>query len=254
VTNLAIVGGAGRMGQALARGLSARGFRVAALVDLTEPARVDGAAWATTLAEVDPEGVDAVVDFSSPESVVTSAAWCARHARPLVVGTTGLSAEQRGALESAGASTGVLLCANFSIGAVLAERFAAMAAPHFESAEVIELHHGAKADAPSGTSLAAARAIAAARERAGRDPITDPTTRATIEHARGGEGPGGVRIHSVRLPGLTAHQEILFGGPGEGLSIRHDSYDRMSFVPGVALALERLRADSGFVEGLDSFL
>jgi 4-hydroxy-tetrahydrodipicolinate reductase len=254
VTNLAIVGGAGRMGQALAHGLSARGFSLAALVDRAEPAELLGAAWTTTLAEVDPGAVDAVVDFSSPESVVTNAAWCARHARPLVVGTTGLSPEQRGALAAAGEATGVLLCANFSVGAVLAERFAAMAAPFFDSVEVIELHHGAKADAPSGTSMAAGRAIATARQRAGLAPIADPTTRATLEHSRGGEGPGGVRIHSVRLPGLTAHQEILFGGPGEGLSIRHDSYDRMSFVPGVALALERLRADSGFVEGLDSFL
>jgi len=255
VTALGIVGGSGRMGQELASGLAAQAdFTVTVLVDPTEPRAHEGVLWARSFDEVNPEALDAVVDFSTPEGVVASAAWCAAHRKVLVIGTTGLTPDQRAEVEKAGESTGVVLCANYSIGAVLAERFAAQAAPYFDTVEVIELHHDRKVDAPSGTSLQAARRIAAAREAAGRAPIANPTTRATLENTRGGEGPGGVRIHSVRLPGLTAHQEILFGGPGEGLTIRHDSYDRVSFVHGVALALRHASVDSGFVEGIERFL
>ncbi|MFI5036496.1 MAG: 4-hydroxy-tetrahydrodipicolinate reductase [Acidimicrobiales bacterium] len=251
---VALVGGSGRMGQTLATELAALpDITVAALVDLHEPAH-SAVAWAPTLSEIHADSVDAVVDFSTPEGAVASAHWCAEHAKVLVVGTTGLSAEQRDELRRAGDRTGVVLCANFSIGAVLAERFAAQAAPYFDTVEVIELHHDRKVDAPSGTSLQAARRIAVAREAAGLAPIGNPTERETLAHTRGGEGPAGVRIHSVRLPGLTAHQEILFGGPGEGLTIRHDSFDRVSFVHGVALALRHVQVDSGFVEGIDSFL
>jgi 4-hydroxy-tetrahydrodipicolinate reductase len=255
VTALVIVGGSGRMGQMMANGLGALGdFTIAALVDPHEPPAREGAAWARTIEEVDPSSADAVVDFSVPEGAAASARWCAAHAKVLVVGTTGLSDAQRDELKSAGARTGVVLCANYSIGAVLSERFAAQAAPYFDTVEIVELHHDRKVDAPSGTSLQAARRIAAAREAAGRAAIADPTTRAPLAGTRGGEGPGGVRIHSVRLPGLTAHQEILFGGPGEGLTIRHDSFDRVSFVSGVALALRHVTPQSGFVEGIDSFL
>jgi 4-hydroxy-tetrahydrodipicolinate reductase len=255
VIALAIVGGSGRMGRTLASGLAATGeFAVAALVDPHEPPAHERVAWAASLDEVDPSVVDAVVDFSTPEGAVASARWCARHARALVVGTTGLTDAQRAELAAAGESTGVVLCANFAIGAVLAERFAAQAAPYFDTVEVIELHHDAKVDAPSGTSLHAARRIAAAREAAGLAPGANPTTRETLEGSRGGEGPGGVRIHSVRLAGLTAHQEILFGSPGEGLTIRHDSYDRMSFVHGVAVALRHATSAPGFLEGIDALL
>ena len=253
--SLAIVGGSGRMGQVMAVGLSELDdLKVAYLIDLHEPRAVPGALWAQHLDEVDPEAVDAVVDFSAPEGVVSTAAWCAQHRRPLVVGTTGLDDTQRAALEAAGKETGVVLCANFSVGAILAERFAALAAPYFDRAEVIELHHDQKRDAPSGTSLATSRAIATAREAAGQPLLEDPTTRMTLEGARGAEGPGGVRIHSVRLAGLIAHQEILFGAPGEGLTIRHDSFDRKSFVHGVAVALRNIDADSGFVAGIDRFI
>jgi len=255
VTALCIVGGSGRMGQTLATGLGAMpDFTVSVLVDPHEPASLHGALWSESLDGVDPGVVDAVVDFSTPEGVVASARWCAAHAKPLVIGTTGLSSEQRAEVVAAAESTGVVLCANYAIGAVLAERFAAMAAPYFDTAEVIELHHADKVDAPSGTSLSVARRMAAAREAAGRAPMANATTRETLAAARGGEGPGGVRVHSVRLPGLTAHQEILFGSPGEGLTIRHDSYDRASFVHGVAIALRAVTPDSGFVEGIDRFL
>ena len=222
--------------------------------DPTEPAGHDGVHWAPRIDDVDPSSVDAVVDFSTPEGVVASARWCAANKKVLVIGTTGLSPAQRETVVAAGASTGVALCANFSIGAVLAERFAAQAAKYFDTVEVIELHHDRKVDAPSGTSLQAVRVMAAAREAAGLAPIVNPTTRETLAHTRGGEGAGGIRVHSVRLPGLTAHQEILFGGDGEGLTIRHDSYDRASFVHGVALALRHVTTSSGFVEGIDRFL
>ena len=241
--SLAIVGAAGRMGQTMAQHLSARAeFTVTALVDVNEPSQLYGAPWYRSIAEVTPGSVDVVVDFSSPDGVVASAAWCANHGRGLVIGTTGLTDSQRGEIATAAQRTGVALVSNFSLGAVLADRFAALAAPFFEAVEIVELHHDGKRDAPSGTSLATARAIAASRAKAGAAGLVDQTERHSLEGARGGRGDGGVPIHSVRLPGLVAHQEILFGGPGEGLSIRHDSYDRVSFVAGVALAALALDA------------
>jgi 4-hydroxy-tetrahydrodipicolinate reductase len=243
------------MGQVMATGLAELGdFKVYVLVDLHEPRAVPGALWAQHLDDVDASRVDAVVDFSVPDSVVTSAAWCARHRVPLVIGTTGLTNEQVTAVESAAASTGIVMAANFAVGAMLAERFARMAAPYFERAEVIELHHDRKVDAPSGTSISTAHAIADARRAAQMDPLANPTTRETFEGARGADVDDGVRVHSIRLPGLVAHEEILFGGPGEGLTIRHDSFDRKSFVNGVALALRHVSADSGLIVGIESLI
>jgi 4-hydroxy-tetrahydrodipicolinate reductase len=243
------------MGQVMARGLGAYPqFTVAALVDLHEPAERFGAVYEATLEGVDPARVDAVVDFSNPDGVVLSAKWCATHGVALVVGATGLTLEQREAVEEAATKVGVVMASNFAIGAVLSERFARIAAPYFDCVEIIELHHDSKVDAPSGTSITTARAIAAARAAAGQAPLVDRTTRETLPGARGADGADGVRIHSVRLAGLVAHQEILFGGPGEGLTIRHDSYDRASFVQGVALALDALDAAPRFLEGIDSLL
>ena len=254
MTRLAIVGGAGRMGQALAEGLAGRGHEIVGLVDDREPAALFGAVHRAALEALQPGSVEAVVDFSSPEGVLASARWCAAHRVPLVVGATGLAAREREALEATARQVGVVVAANFALGAALVERFAAVAAPYFERVEVIELHHDRKADAPSGTALATARAIAAARAAAGRPAMQDPTTRETLAHARGAEGPEGVRIHAVRLPGLVAHEEVLFGSPGEGLTLRHDSFDRQSFVAGVALALSKVTASPGLVEGLDGLV
>lgn len=252
---IVIVGGAGRMGQALGEGLGAISeFSVTALVDVHEPRERFGAIYQASLDDLEPGSVDVVVDFSNPEGVVGSAGWCARHGVGLVIGATGLSEEQRGAVEDAGTKTGVIMASNFSLGAVLSERFAAMAAPYFDRVEVIELHHDKKVDAPSGTSLAAARAIRDARKKAGLAPLVDPTVRQTVAGARGADAGDGVMIHSVRLPGLVAHQEILFGGPGEGLTIRHDSYDRQSFVQGVALAVRAVSSAPGLTIGIDSFV
>jgi len=250
-----MVGGSGRMGQALAENLNLiDGLVVSALVDVREPDHLFGATYASSLADVEPSQIDVVVDFSQPDSVLTSARWCAAHRIGLVIGTTGLTEEQRSDVEAAATSTGIIMASNFSLGAILGERFAAMAAPYFERVEIIELHHDRKVDAPSGTSMTAATRIREARAAAGRMTPDEPTQRLTLEGARGADAGDGVRIHSVRLPGLVAHQEILFGGPGEGLTIRHDSYDRQSFVQGVAIAVAHVSSTPGFTWGIDDFV
>ena len=243
------------MGQSLSENLSTfEGLSVTTLIDVVTPRESFGAVVAARLEDVDPSTIDVVVDFSHPDSVVHSAHWCAAHAKGLVIGTTGLSEGQRAAVEDAATATGVVMASNFSLGAVLSERFAAKAAPYFERVEIIELHHDRKVDAPSGTSLSTADAIRAARDAAGRSSGAEPTQRYSLEGARGADAGDGVRIHSVRLPGLVAHQEILFGGPGEGLTIRHDSYDRVSFAQGVALAVANVDATPGFTWGIDRFI
>jgi 4-hydroxy-tetrahydrodipicolinate reductase len=252
---IGIVGGAGRMGQTLAGALGAiEDFAVVALVDVHEPHELFGAKYFASLVELDADLVDVMVDFSTPEGVVSSAQWCAANAVALVIGATGLSTVERGEVEKAATRVGVVMASNFSIGAVLSERFAALAAPYFERVEIIELHHDRKVDAPSGTSIAAADAIARARRDAGLSPMQDPTSRLTITGARGAEADEGIKIHSVRLPGLVAHQEIHFGGPGEGLMIRHDSFGRESFVQGVALAVRAIDDTPGLLDGISSLV
>jgi 4-hydroxy-tetrahydrodipicolinate reductase len=256
VLRVAIVGGAGRMGQTMACALSENlDMSVVALVDPREPENQGTAAWARSLDELAVE-LDVVVDFTTIDVARRTISWCLEHNVAAVVGTSGFSAGELAELaarveDSAGR---VIIAANFSIGAVLAERFAATAAPYFDRAEIIELHHDKKVDAPSGTSLAAARAIAAARADAGLGSIEDATELETAAHARGADGLGGVRVHSVRLPGLVAHQEVIFGRPGEGLTIRHDSYDRSSFVGGVALAVRAIGDRPGLTVGLSELL
>ena len=253
--SLVIVGGAGRMGQALAEGLGALDqFSLLALVDEHEPRELFGASYASSLGDLDPQKVDVVINFSSPEGVVSSANWCGENGVALVIGTTGLSKEQRRVVEEAATRTGVVMAANFSIGAVLSERFAGMAAPYFERVEIVELHHDRKVDAPSGTSIATALTIANARKSSGLAPLSDPTTRHTFEGSRGADVADGVKVHSVRLPGLVAHQEILFGSAGEGLTIRHDSFDRQSFVHGVALAAIAIDATPQLLDGIASLI
>ena len=233
------------MGQILAGGLSATGrFSIGALVDVQRPNELFGATYAASWDAVDASTIDVVVDFSSPEGVVASATWCTANGVALVVGTTGLSDEQRDAVESAATTVGVVIAANYSVGAVLSEKFAALAAPYFDRVEIIELHHDKKVDAPSGTSIAAAKAIAAARAAAELPEIADPTVRHTVAGARGADTIGGIKIHSVRLPGLVAHQQIMFGGPGEGLTIRHDSFDRVELRAGCGARCRRHRLDA----------
>jgi 4-hydroxy-tetrahydrodipicolinate reductase len=198
-------------------------------------------------------GAEVAVDFTVAAAATTSAMWCAARGIHMVIGTTGLGEAALGDLAKAfpsGGATGCVVAPNFAIGAVLMMRFAELAAPWFDTAEIIELHHDAKVDAPSGTALSTATRMAAASDQW----AADPTRVETVAGARGGTGPGGIHIHSVRLRGLVAHQEVLLGGAGQSLTIRHDSYDRVSFMPGVLAAVRQVPQRPGLTVGLDVLL
>ena len=200
-------------------------------------------------------GAEAVVDFTHPDVVMDNLRFCVDHGIHAVVGTTGFDDERVGRLESwlaEASGTGVLIAPNFSIGAILMMRFAAEAAPFYESVEIVELHHPDKADAPSGTARRTASLVAAARRDAGSGPVPDATSTA-LEGARGADVEG-IRVHGLRIRGLVAHQEVILGGPGETLTIRHDSMDRSSFMPGVLLGLRKISSAPGLTVGLEEFL
>jgi len=197
----------------------------------------------------------AVVDFTHPDSVMDNLEFCLDHGIHAVVGTTGFDQERLDLIRtwlSNTPRTGVLIAPNFSVGAILMMRFAAAAAPFYESVEVVELHHPDKADAPSGTARRTAELIAAARREAGLGPVPDATT-TSLDGARGADVDG-VRVHALRVRGLLAHQEVVLGGPGETLTIRHDSLDRVSFTPGVLTALRAIADHPGLTVGLEHFL
>ena len=200
-------------------------------------------------------GAGVVVDFTHPDVVMGSLEFCIGHGIHAVVGTTGFDDQRldtlRGWLADA-PGTGVLVAPNFSIGAILMMRFAALAAPFYESAEVVELHHPDKADAPSGTARRTAGLIAAARREAGLPPVPDATSTA-LDGARGADVDG-IRVHGLRIRGLVAHQEVVLGGVGETLTIRHDSLDRVSFTPGVLTAVRKITDNPGLTVGLEHFL
>jgi 4-hydroxy-tetrahydrodipicolinate reductase len=239
-----VLGAKGRMGSEVSR-------TVDAAPDLELTAAVDVGDARDPLA-----GCDVVVDFTHPGAVMDNLRWCLDHGRSVVVGTSGFDdARLATARDCLGESPSAraLIVPNFSIGAVLMMYFAAKAAPFFESAEIIELHHAAKADAPSGTATRTASLIAEARAGAELGPPPD----ATVSEVPGARGAtlDGVRVHSVRLAGLLAHQEVLLGGHGEILTIRHDSMDRSSFMPGVLLAVRGVRSlPPGLTVGLDGML
>jgi 4-hydroxy-tetrahydrodipicolinate reductase len=200
-------------------------------------------------------GATTAVDFTHPESVMGNLEFLIGAGINPVVGTTGFDdakLDQVRAWLSARPKVGAVIAPNFGIAAVLMMRFAAAAAPHFESVEIVELHHPRKADAPSGTAARTARLVAAARQAAGSPDMPDATTSA-LEGARGAEVDG-IHVHAVRLQGLVAHQEVLFGGPGETLTLRHDSLDRASFMPGVLLAVRNVASHPGLTVGIDGFL
>jgi 4-hydroxy-tetrahydrodipicolinate reductase len=201
------------------------------------------------------QGVRAVVDFTHPDVVMDNLEFCISHGIHAVVGTTGFDAERLETLRTwleKSPGTGVLVAPNFSIGAVLMMRFAAEAARFYESVEVVELHHPDKADAPSGTSRRTAELIAAARREAGLGPIPDATSTG-LDGARGADVDG-IRVHGLRIRGLVAHQEVILGGVGETLTIRHDSLDRVSFTPGVLLGLRKIADHPGLTVGLEELL
>ncbi|GIF50059.1 dihydrodipicolinate reductase [Asanoa ferruginea] len=200
-------------------------------------------------------GAEVIVDFTTPDVVMDNLHWCVDQGISVVVGTTGFTEQRleriRGWLAHK-PGVGVLVAPNFGIGAVLMMQFAAKAAKHFESVEVIELHHPRKLDAPSGTATHTAQLIARARAEAGIGPVPD-ATKDEVDGARGADIDG-VRVHSVRSAGLVAHQEVLFGTTGETLTIRHDSLDRASFMPGVLLGIRAIRDRPGLTVGLDPLL
>jgi len=207
--------------------------------------------------ELERAGAEVAVDFTVAASALANARWCAEHGVHAVIGTSGLGAdalvELAGCFE--GSKANCVVAPNFAIGAVLMMRFAALAAPYMEAAEIVELHHDAKVDAPSGTAVRTAELMDEARRGAGASAWPpDPTTQATLAGTRGGTGAGGLRIHSVRLPGLMAHQEVVFGARGQSLTIRHDSFDRTSFMPGVLLAVKQVAERPGLTVGLEALL
>ena len=195
-------------------------------------------------------GAQVVVDFTVLDASRQNLHWLAEHGMHAVVGTTGFSDEDLDGLRSAFTDSNCFLAPNFAIGAVLMMRFAELAAPHFDTAEIIELHHDRKIDAPSGTAMRTVERMAAASGEWGEDP----TTTTVVEGARGGVAAGGIHVHSVRLRGMVAHQEVLLGTTGETLSIRHDSYDRTSFMPGVVLACKQVADHPGVTVGLEALL
>jgi 4-hydroxy-tetrahydrodipicolinate reductase len=200
-------------------------------------------------------GAEVVVDFTTPDAVMGNLEFCLSRGIACVVGTTGFDADRLATVRrwlGPEPRTGVLIAPNFGIGAVLMMQFAARAAPYFDSVEIIELHHPNKADAPSGTSRRTAELIAAARRDAGAPPAPDATS-SGLAGARGAEVEG-VPVHAVRLSGLIAHQEVLLGQAGETLTIRHDSLDRASFMPGVLLGVRRVGQHPGLTVGLEHFL
>ena len=200
-------------------------------------------------------GAQYVVDLTVPDSTEANVRFAVEHGMHAVVGTTGWDAgrlERLDALLAGHPETGVLIAPNFALGSVLASAFAAKAARYFESVEIVELHHPNKVDAPSGTAVRTAELMAAARAEAGIPASPDATTK-ELPGARGADVDG-IRVHSVRLRGLVAHQEVLLGGEGEQLTIRHDSYDRASFMPGVLLGLREVAAHPGLTVGLDGYL
>ena len=237
-----VFGAAGRMGQMVCAAVEAD-------PDLELVGRVDRHGDGCELS-ADGIEADVWVDFTVAPAARENVAWCAAHGVHAVVGTTGLSADDLASFRASFTRSNCIVAPNFAIGALLMMRFAELASPWFETAEVIELHHDQKADAPSGTAMRTLERMAAASDHW----APDPTRSEVVPGARGGTGPGGIHVHSVRLRGLVAHQEVILGTTGQSLSIRHDSYDRSSFMPGVLEACKRIAAHPGLTVGLETML
>ncbi|HUY66887.1 MAG TPA: 4-hydroxy-tetrahydrodipicolinate reductase [Acidimicrobiales bacterium] len=267
---VAVVGAGGRMGREVCRTVQAHAELdlVAAVDPLHAGSDVGlliggapcGLVVTGELEALIAAGTEVVVDFSRLAAARETLAFCAGAGIHAVVGTTGFTEVDLAelALRFDGQTAGAANCvvaANFAIGAVLMMKFAEMAAPWFEGAEIVESHHDGKLDAPSGTAMRTAERMAAGRAAVGAgDFPPDRTFTAVLEGARGAGGPGGVRIHSLRLAGLVAHQDVVFGGVGQSLTIRHDSYDRSSFMDGVVLAVRSVGGRPGLTVGLEPLL
>jgi len=240
-----VLGAKGRMGAEVVKAVTeAADLELVAALDLGD-----------SLETLKSAGAQVVVDFTTPDSVMSNLDYLANNGIHAVVGTTGFDAARIATLEkliAANSSVGILVAPNFAIGAVLMMEFATKAAKYFESAEIIELHHPNKVDAPSGTASRTAELMSKARKDAGLGAMPDATT-TSLDGARGAI-VGDIPVHSVRLRGLIAHQEVLLGGLGETLTIRHDSLDRAGFMPGVLLGVRKIIANPGLTFGLEEFM
>ena len=240
-----VLGARGRMGAEVCRA-------VETAPDMTLAAAIDIGDRQQDLVDA---GAEAVVDFTHPDAVLDNIKFCIDHDIRCVVGTSGFGDDKLATVRDwlkAKPNLGVLIAPNFALGAVLSMRFAQLAARYYPSVEIIELHHAGKADAPSGTAAYTAGLIAASRKEAALGTPPDATT-SELRGARGAQ-VADIRVHSVRLRGLVAHQELLFGGEGETLTIRHDSLDRKSFMPGVLLGVREIQSRSGLTVGLEQLL
>src|SRR3984893_14233636 len=256
-----VFGAGGRMGSTVCRAVAADpelelvaavdprhdGIDLRQVTGVELPIQVGGDAGAFVNAEV-----EVAVDFTQLDAARQNLSWCAENGVHAVVGTTGFVQDdyRRLAEDFGKGRANCVIAPNFAIGAVLMIHFAELAAPYFETAEIIELHHDAKTDAPSGTAILTAERMAAA----GKEWGPDPTTKVVVPGARGALVAGSIPVHSVRLRGLVAHQEVILGTTGQSLTIRHDSYDRASFMPGVLLATRAVRGRAGLTVGLDTLL
>lgn len=240
-----VLGARGRMGAEVVKAVTeAADLELVAALDLGD-----------SLETLKTNGAQVVVDFTTPDSVMANLEFLANHGIHAVVGTTGFDAARIATLEklvAANTSVGILIAPNFAIGAVLMMEFATKAAKYFESAEIIELHHPNKVDAPSGTASRTAELMSKARKDAGLAAMPDATS-TSLAGARGAN-VGDIPVHSVRLRGLIAHQEVLLGGLGETLTIRHDSLDRAGFMPGVLLGVRSIVSKPGLTFGLEKFM
>jgi 4-hydroxy-tetrahydrodipicolinate reductase len=243
--NVAVLGARGRMGSEVVKAVEATdGLALVAALDLGD-----------SLEQLKGSAAHVVVDFTTPDSVMGNLEFLINNGINVVVGTTGFDDAKLATVKgwlAQNPSVGVLIAPNFAIGAVLMMEFAEKAARYFESAEIIELHHPAKVDAPSGTAARTAELMSAARKAAGLGAMPD-STNTSLDGARGAI-VGEIPVHSVRARGLVAHQEVLFGGLGETLTIRHDSIDRAGFMPGVILGVRKIVNTPGLTHGLDKFM
>ncbi len=240
-----MLGARGKVGTQICLGVEeADGLELVAQVDVGDD-----------LGSLEAARAEVAVDFTHPDAVMANLEHCIAHGIHAVVGTTGFDEERIATVRrwlDAAPGVAVLVAPNFSVGAMLMMRFAELAAPHFESVEVVEMHHPDKVDAPSGTARRTAQLIAAARAAASLGPVPDATASA-LDGARGAD-VAGIRVHRQRVRGLVAHQEVLRGSPGETLTIRHDSLDRASFVPGVIAGVRAVADHPGLTVGLEHYL
>ena len=246
-----VIGAAGRMGATVCAAIAAAdGLQLVAAVDAVPGVTAEGITISKELRALADAHVDVAVDFTVAAASRINLPWLAMHSIHAVVGTTGFTQEDLDTFKKSFTNSNCLIAANFAIGAVLMMRFAEMAAPFFDTAEIIEVHHDGKADSPSGTAITTAQRMAAASN----EWASDPTKHEAIEGARGAKGPGDIPIHAVRMRGTVANQEVILGTQSQTLTIRHDSIDRTGFMPGVLLGIRSVVKHPGLTFGLEHFL